>query len=76
MTKNSASLMSEIVSIFMEETDKVKTFAGIGPSIVFQPINTDMISHFSKNGGNALGITTADGPLVRMYVQSGIIPMY
>jgi hypothetical protein len=26
----------------------------------------DMTSHFSKNGGNALGISAADGPLNRL----------
>jgi hypothetical protein len=73
MTKNSHTLMSEIVSIFMEESNNVKTVANITPSCVFQPITTDMISHFSKNGGNALGITAADGSLVRMCLQLPIM---
>ncbi|KAE8454491.1 hypothetical protein EG329_000114 [Mollisiaceae sp. DMI_Dod_QoI] len=68
MTKNDPMLMSEIVSIFMEETDKFKTIANIGPALVFQPSTTNLISHFSKNGENALGITIADGPLVLVNV--------
>jgi hypothetical protein len=64
--KNSATLVSDIVSIFMEEVDEIKAFANITPACVFQPLTTDIISHFSKNGGNALGISLADGPLICM----------
>ncbi|PBP15810.1 FAD binding domain-containing protein [Diplocarpon rosae] len=69
MIKNSPTLMSQIVSIFMEDSKPVKDAADIVPSITFQPIPLDMISHFTKNGGNALGITTADGPLIRTHAQ-------
>jgi hypothetical protein len=62
--KNSANLISDIVSIFMEEMDEIKTFANITPACIFQPLTADMISHFGKNGGNALGISLADGPLI------------
>ncbi|KAF8855560.1 FAD-binding domain-containing protein [Acephala macrosclerotiorum] len=67
-TKNSATLLSDIVSIFMEETNNIKNVSDILPSCVFQPITTALISHFSKNGGNALGVTTADGPLVLLNI--------
>ncbi|KAI9050368.1 hypothetical protein LZ554_005534 [Drepanopeziza brunnea f. sp. 'monogermtubi'] len=63
-TKNSPGLLSQIVSIWMEEANKVKDAANIIPSINFQAYPTNLISHFSQNGGNAVGITTADGPLV------------
>ncbi|KAK6580611.1 hypothetical protein PZA11_006847 [Diplocarpon coronariae] len=62
--KNSPSLMAQIVSFFMEESRGVRDAADIVPSVTFQPIPLDVISHFSKNGGNALGITGADGPLI------------
>lgn len=65
MVKNSASLMSDMVAIYMDEIAAVKNATGIVPSIVFQPITTDMTSHFTKNGGNSLGITEEDGPLNR-----------
>lgn len=57
--------MTDIVGIFMEEFDKVKDAAAIVPAISFQPITTDMIKHFSSNGGNALGLANK-GPLNRM----------
>lgn len=57
--------MADIVAIYMEEVEPVKDAAGIVPAAVFQPITTDMTSHFSKNGGNPLGLA-GQGPLNRM----------
>lgn len=57
--------MTEITAIYMDEVSKVKNATGILPSIVYQPITTAMTSHFSKNGGNALGFSDKDGPLNR-----------
>lgn len=65
MVGNNATLMADMVAIYMDEIEPLKTVAGIVPSLVFQPITTDMISHFSKNGGNALGLDD-QGPLNRM----------
>ncbi|KAF3923711.1 hypothetical protein ABW20_dc0104210 [Dactylellina cionopaga] len=59
---NSVSLMADIVAIYMSEVDLIKDAAGIIPSTIFQLITTDMTSHFSKNGGNALGLA-GQGPL-------------
>lgn len=54
--------MSEMVAIYMEEVEKIKDAPGVVPSAIFQPITTDMTAHFSKNGGNALGLE-GQGPL-------------
>jgi hypothetical protein len=63
--QNDASLISKIVEIFKEEVDP---FKGVSrPGLLLQPITLNMMSHFSKNGGNALGITSEDGPLIRMW---------
>ncbi|KAJ5915831.1 hypothetical protein N7454_010972 [Penicillium verhagenii] len=62
MVGNNATLMADMVAIYMDEIEPLKTVTGIVPSLVFQPITTDMISHFSKNGGNALGLDN-QGPL-------------
>ncbi|KAJ5537046.1 hypothetical protein N7513_010232 [Penicillium frequentans] len=62
MVGNNADLMADMVAIYMDEIEPLKTVVGIVPSLVFQPISTDMISHFSKNGGNALGLDD-QGPL-------------
>ncbi|KAF4634327.1 hypothetical protein G7Y89_g3778 [Cudoniella acicularis] len=59
----SPTLMAEIVAIFMEETNAIKDATNTFPALVFQSISTAMTSHLSKNGGNALGISAADGPL-------------
>ncbi|KAJ5709647.1 hypothetical protein N7493_009938 [Penicillium malachiteum] len=59
---NNATLMTDMVAIYMDHIDPLKNVSGIVPSLVFQPITTDMISHFSKNGGNALGLD-GQGPL-------------
>lgn len=64
MTGNSASLMADMVAIYMDEIEPLKNVTGIVPSLVFQPITTDMTSHFAKNGGNALGLD-GEGPLNR-----------
>ena len=64
MVGNSATLMADMVAIYMDEVEPLKAVAGIVPSLVFQPITSDMISHFSKNGGNALGLD-GQGPLNR-----------
>lgn len=63
--QNDASLISKIVEIFKEEVDP---FKGVSrPGLLLQPISLNMISHFSRNGGNALGITDEDGPLIRLW---------
>ncbi|KAJ2979896.1 hypothetical protein NQ176_g2969 [Zarea fungicola] len=60
--KNSAALMDQMVAIYQSEVEKVKDALGIVPSIIFQPITTAITSHFSKNGGNAVGLA-GQGPL-------------
>lgn len=54
--------MADMVAIYMEEIDLIKNVTGIGPSIIFQLITTDMTDNFSKNGGNPLGLAD-QGPL-------------
>ncbi|KAI9818904.1 MAG: hypothetical protein M1827_007725 [Pycnora praestabilis] len=63
--KNSALLSSRILDIYLSEIELIKdTVAGLLAPLVFQPITTAAISHMSKNGGNALGISLDDGPLI------------
>lgn len=63
MVKNSPTLMAEITKIYMDEVSTIKAVEGVLPSLIYQPITTAMTSHFSKNGGNALGFSDKDGPL-------------
>ena len=63
--RNDAALLIEILEIFASETEVVKNLPDIFPVCFFQPITVAQMSHFSKVGGNALGISSDDGPLVR-----------
>jgi hypothetical protein len=60
----SAALDTRLIEIFQEEVEHIKHIEGILPCLVLQPLSTNAISLMSKNGGNALGLTPADGPLV------------
>ena len=62
--KNTLNLQNQILELFVREIDSVKDAEDIVPALVLQPITTDVISYFSKNGGNALGIAESDGPLI------------
>ena len=62
--KNTPNLQNQILELFIKEVNSIKDAKGILPALVLQPITTDVISHFSKNGGNALGIAESDGPLI------------
>lgn len=64
--KNSRVLLSKVLEIFASEVEDVKDVADIVSSLVVQPITKPMISYFSKNGGNTLGVVESDGPLIRM----------
>ena len=62
--KNTPGLQNQILNLFVTEINSVTDAEGIIPALVLQPITTDVISYFSKNGGNALGIAESDGPLI------------
>ena len=62
--KNSPELQSKILDLFIHEVETIKDAPGLLPAVVFQPITSSQISHFSKRGGNALGISEADAPLI------------
>lgn len=59
--------MSKLVDIFISEADPIKDVPGVLPSIVMQLLTKDEIALFSKNGGNSLGISKEDGPLLCMF---------
>ncbi|TGO18194.1 hypothetical protein BPAE_0391g00060 [Botrytis paeoniae] len=56
---NDADLINEISKIFDQELQNIRNATNLLPALVFQPISEPMISHFSKNGGNALVINIA-----------------
>ena len=63
---NSASLMGQIFDIWVSEVTPLEGVVGFLPSLVFQPITLDIITKFGTNGGNCIGITAEDGPLIVM----------
>ena len=60
-------LLNLCADIFIQEFEKAKKVAGILPSMTFQPINMNEMRNMKKNGGNVLGITGEDRPLVSTY---------
>ena len=72
--KNTAGLQNQILELFVTEVNSIKDAEGIIPALVLQPITTDVISYFSKNGGNALGIAESDGPLICKLTSLSLIP--
>jgi hypothetical protein len=64
MLKNDANIVKEVTSIFMEEYNNITDVADLNPSLIFQTVTLPTIAHFSDRGGNALGITEEDGPLI------------
>ena len=64
--KNNAAFIAQSAQIFTQEIEKIKDANGINPSIAYQPITTEMMAQFSKNGGNPLGLAGGQTPLTGM----------
>lgn len=69
--KNSASLIKKILEIFTEEVNPILSIPGLIPAFAFQPISLNIIEKMSQNGGNALGLSADDGPLMIMNLNFG-----
>jgi hypothetical protein len=61
--KNNPTLIKEVIQIFVEEATPVLSITGLAPAFAFQPISLNIIENMSKNGGNVLGLSDADGPI-------------
>lgn len=62
---NDVQILTDVQDLFASQIPAIANATGLLPALVLQPISTAISSHFSSNGGNALGITAADGPLIR-----------
>lgn len=62
--KNNPDLQIKIMEEFIKEITPIKDAKGFLPALVMQPITKDMATYFTKRGGNPLGISVADCPLV------------
>jgi hypothetical protein len=57
--------MTKLLDIYIAEINSIKHVTGLLPSLIMQVISREEILAFQRNGGNALGITDKDGPLLR-----------
>jgi hypothetical protein len=62
--KPNFALMQKLISIFIEESESMKHVKSVVPSFVFQAITADEILHMSRNGGNSLGLSASDAPIL------------
>ena len=56
--------MQSLISIFIQESQSIKHVKNVLPSFVFQAITFDEILHMSRNGGNSLGLSASDAPIL------------
>jgi hypothetical protein len=52
-----------VIQIFIEEATPLLNLSGFAPAFAFQPLSLNIIEKMAKNGGNALGLSTDEGPL-------------
>ena len=64
--RNSPVLQSKILDIFVAEISPLTNATGLLPALIMRPITKPTVSHFSKRGGNALGISLSDALLIPM----------
>ena len=62
--KPDVEFQQRVLDMFMAATRGILDAKGVLPAVTTQPITTNTIAYFRKNGGNALGIEEADGPLI------------
>ncbi|CAA9961890.1 GlcD FAD-FMN-containing dehydrogenase [Pyrenophora teres f. maculata] len=59
-----------IRDVAFEEFDKLRDVANILPASIFQVITVPQLEHMQKNGGNALGLSPSDGPILLFSLSS------
>ncbi|KAH8747253.1 hypothetical protein BGZ57DRAFT_1011047 [Hyaloscypha finlandica] len=64
--KNDATLIKDVIQIFVDEAAPLLNISGFAPAFAFQPLSLNIIEKMSMNGGNALGLSTDEGPLTIM----------
>ncbi|KAK5170588.1 uncharacterized protein LTR77_005177 [Saxophila tyrrhenica] len=59
-------MLQVILDIFMEELEPVKEVEGMIPALIYQPMSNEVLTRFSRNGGNCLGLEGEEGPLLNI----------
>jgi hypothetical protein len=57
-------MLNFITDVFLEETKPIESVPGIVPALVLQVITDGQLEQMRKNGGNALGLSAKNGPLI------------
>jgi hypothetical protein len=60
--KNNATLIKEVIQIFIEEATSIMNVTGFAPAFAFQPLSLNIIENMAKNGGNVLGLSLLPEP--------------
>ncbi|KAI7490013.1 hypothetical protein KC351_g913 [Hortaea werneckii] len=61
-------LLQYMVAEYQTQTDTILDVAGLGPSFVLQIITADELKYMARNGGNALGLSSEEGPLLLLNI--------
>lgn len=61
---NDAALLGVLAELFKVQVEAMKYAAGLQVYIVFNPLTTNAMRKMRKHGGNALGLSPEDGPLI------------
>jgi hypothetical protein len=60
-------VVEEAIDMWMTELEPIRGVKNLLPSMVTQMITEDHIAQSLKRGGNAMGLTPDDGPLLSKY---------
>lgn len=63
-------LMLDIRELWLEALRPIKVVPGLKLPLVFQPLTQGMLSKSAPRGGNSLGLTPEDGPLIVTLLNS------
>lgn len=67
MVQNDATLIKDLFTIFQKHIDPIADAKSLVPALVLQPVTTDVLKNFKRNGGNALGLEDNKDPLLRTF---------
>lgn len=68
--KNDLSVLSAVYETYSRTISKIENVKGIIWSLTFQPIVPAITSKSAPKGGNSLGLSPSDGPLVKALLLS------
>ncbi|KAL6711778.1 hypothetical protein ACN47E_002821 [Coniothyrium glycines] len=69
-SKLDRAMVEFVLDVSFEEYENIQDVPGVGPATVFQAITVPQLEQMQKKGGNALGLTPADGPLLMINLAS------